>query len=94
MSWNLNVTIRHDAFPELMFVMETMIVETRLTKILVKAVPNLLVMKMNSGKPVIPVRCGVVWCGVWCGMVWYGMVWCGVVWYGMVWCGSVIGHES
>ena len=41
---------------------------------------------------------GMVWCVLWCGvccdvlwygMVWYGMVWCGVVWCGVVWCGVV-----
>jgi hypothetical protein len=34
---------------------------------------------------------GVVWCGVWCVVVWWcgGVVWCGVVWCGVVWCGVV-----
>ena len=42
------------------------------------------------------VRCGVVWCGVWCAdmlhnmnILWCGVVWCGVVWCGVVWCGDV-----
>ncbi len=28
---------------------------------------------------------GILWKGLWYGMVWYGMVWYGMVWYGMVW---------
>ena len=51
------------------------------------------------------VRCGVVWCVAWggvvcrvpfavCrvarrGVVLRGVEWCGVVWFGVVWCGVV-----
>ena len=33
-------------------------------------------------------QCGVVWCGVLCGVVWCGVVWCGVV-CGVVWFGGM-----
>ncbi len=49
MSWNLNVTILHDVFLELTFVMEIMIVGMRRMNILGKDVPNPPVVKMNSG---------------------------------------------
>ena len=32
---------------------------------------------------------GLVWCGVW-----FGVVWCGVVWCGVVWCGVVCGKHD
>ena len=36
------------------------------------------------------VWCSVMWCdGVWCSVVWCNVVWCSVVWCGVVYCGVV-----
>ena len=44
----------------------------------------------------------MAWCGIVCGVVWYGIeccgmvrdvvwysVWCGMMWHRMVWCGTI-----